>query len=154
MSFENFPSELYFRVIDGETEIGTMSPNELLEISNIRLMIYIHGTLAGSEQLRINIYSVNDVLKIQGDYLDISDIANLATDWIGSLRFDFNREVLTAGETYTLKIESNNYTRNGDTLYIAAGYDWPLNTYTTVEGAPNYGIHQELFGYKRLKDVF
>ncbi len=154
MGFLDFPDDLHFRVFDGETDIGTFKPNEDLEIGHIRLMVYIHGTMAGSEQFRINLYSENDVLLIQGDYSDIADITTLDTDWIGWVRFDFNRELINSNTTYIAKVESNNYSRNADILYIAAGYDWPLNSYISVNGAPEYGIHQELYGYKRLIDVF
>lgn len=150
MSFSQYADVQDFVVLDsGLVQAGVIDLGEDTELRHILLTFYKTGTLVGSEQIRINLYSSDryDSAFAQSDWMSISDISNLATNWLGWLRFDFGRIDLDKDETVYTEIETQNYTRVGDTFWMGVGLDWPVlvNTFDPDFGAP---VAIQMFGYK------
>lgn len=156
MAITGFPASQAFKVLElSEEDCGLVKAGEDMELAHIRLWIYIHGTYGGSETLKINLYSQNDVLLHQSDASTLSEISNIGANWLGWLRFDFNRENVKSGTEFKIKVASTNYARNGDTYYIGIGFDWSDPALTNVANSGiNYGIYAPMYGYKRLQDEF
>ena len=96
------------------------------ELRHIRMTLYKHGAAAGSEQMRLALYSRSDLngLLAQSDWLDVADFAT-STYWFGYVRFDFDRYFLHADQNVHLTIETQNYTRDVHTFYLGVVSDWP-----------------------------
>lgn len=127
-----------------------------MELKYIRMTVYIHNTagLGGSEQMRLGLYSRSDLagLVVNSDWASVGDWSSAVgttngSYQIGLMRFDFNRQFLDSDSEYHLAVETNNYTRNGSTFYLATVCDWPdpINTPATV-GA-YYAAQAAFYGY-------
>jgi hypothetical protein len=127
---------------------------EDIELKWIRQVIFVHGVAGGSEQLRLGLYSRSDLtgLVINSDWAEVADwvseIGNANGDYqIGFMRFDFERQHLDSDTEYHLAIETNNYTRNADTFYLAAISDWPDPVNTPATNPAYYAGAAHWFGY-------
>lgn len=122
MAFTPFPQTLDVKTLDTSEayQICSFTTPYYQEITHAKLMIYVHGSEAGTEQIRVKIYSDSGMTQL----IDTSAWANLAdreaigTNDINSIRLDFNRKILAADTAYYAALESQSYTRNSDTFYI------------------------------------
>lgn len=114
-------------------ELGRFQPLTNHELGHIRAEILVHGNLSGGERLRMKIgltsddtapYATSDW--VVASTFDDSDGSN---DWIGWVRFDFDRENVNKNENYFVWIETDSYTRVADTFYLATVFDSPFPTY-------------------------
>lgn len=153
MSFSQFNDIQYVRTMDSSetTVLCGFSTAKSMELAHARITLLVNGTVGGSEQIRGLICS--DVAGSQviytGDYMNLSAITNLSTgDWYGYLTLDFNREELNKNNTYYFAVQTNNYTRNGDTYYLAVAYDWPFPIYQSFSAnLSNIGRMIAVYGY-------
>ena len=150
MSFSQYADKQDFIVLRGsKIAMGIIDLGADTELSNILLTFFKTGSLVGSEQLRINLYSSDryESSFAQSDWVSVSDITNLATNWLGWLRFDFSRIDIDKDNLIYAEIETQNYTRVGDTFWMGIGLDWPVlvNTFDSNDGAP---AALQIFGYK------
>lgn len=120
------------------------------ELKHIRLVIYKHGAAAGSEQMRLGVYSRSDLAGAiaLSDWVDVADFIEGATHWIGFVRFDFARQFLDSDSTYHLGIETQNYTRNGGTFYLSVVADWPDPVNSPQNDAAYFAAAAHFFGYE------
>jgi hypothetical protein len=127
MSFNQFPARLDVRVLDTDetAKVGSFQTATDIELKYIRVKLYIQGTLGGTERMRAKVYGDADrtALLYTSAWSDLSDITGLSGTWLGWLRLDFSAEHLNKNIEYFLSIEIDNYTRNGDTFYVALGID-------------------------------
>jgi len=151
MSFNNFASIQGFVVLETglKQKLGIATIPHELELSHIVLTLYKHGANVGSEQLRINLYAndrYDSPFKSSG-WVSIADIEDLSTNWLGWLRFDFERRNISLNQVVYVEIESQNYTRNADTFYLGIGLDDPVrfNTITSGSSAP---AAMQIIGYR------
>ncbi|MGD8787790.1 MAG: hypothetical protein PVJ60_10225, partial [Phycisphaerales bacterium] len=102
MAITGFPANNAFKVLNTgvEEDLGTLQPGVNQELKYIRLWVYIHGTYGGSETLTLKLYSPNGTLLHTSDTVTLSGITNIGTNWLGWLRFDFNRENISSTETF------------------------------------------------------
>jgi hypothetical protein len=149
MAFQDFPETLYFKTVDTSEKVNLMNftPGSDNQLKHGRVMLYIAGAVT-TEQVRLNVNpsETNGNPIFSSDWSDLSDITtHTGTDWIGWLRFDFSEKHLDSDVTYTMQLETNNYTRNGDTTYLAVAYDWPypVNDQDN-DNRPSIGV--ELYG--------
>lgn len=78
--------------------------------------------------------------------MSLSDIPDLnGGDWLGFLRFDFGGFPITNQYYYYMDIESQHYTRNGSTFYVAALCDYAVPLSNLVS-ANDTGLHMSLVG--------
>lgn len=152
MAFLDFPDTLKVKTFDDDEEVaaGAFTFPDHMEIAHARLVVYKHGSHAGTERLRVNIYSDSAYSNLmhQSDWSEIADIDGIdAIDyWIGWLRFDFDREHVNLNYTYYIAVEIDGYTRDSDAYYIAGVLDWPLEHMTHVA---DQGLALVFYGYRQ-----
>lgn len=157
MAFKDFSDIKYIKTVDTSETInmGSFSTDANLELGHIRALIYIQGTLGGSEQIRLSIYPTEDSTNATytsswsnvGDVLDENGEA-VTGNWLGLIRCDFDRENINNNLTYYLKAELQNYTRNSQTFYIGFAYDYPNIIYDNSEDElQDHPLAFEIYGY-------
>ena len=153
MSFQQFADVQYIKTFDNNEKIrmGSFSVVESLELKYIRSLFYINGTLSGTEQVQMTLYSDPDYSNVlyQSNTVDIVDIGTYTNNFIGWIRFDFEQKNINKDITYYPAMTISNYTRNGDTFYIGMSYDFPFPMYDNSEDLFfNHPIGMQIFGYK------
>ncbi len=142
------PDQAYVKTIDtGETVLcGGFTLGSETELSNIRVILFKVGTLAGTEQLRARVYGDRAMTKLMhtSDWLNLSAIEDLTAMWWGWVRFDFERKPLDTVREYFLAIDTQGYTRNADTMFIGLSLDWP----TRVNSGDQTAVKMEIYGYR------
>lgn len=149
-SFGNFPEILTLKTLDTseDYQFCSFTTDKKEQTKHGYLWVYIHGSESGSERMRVKLFSdsAETTLVDTSDWVDLADRSAKGTYDINYIRFDFNQIYLKASTTYYARVETDNYTRNGDTFYIAlAQYLWedwtlpPANT-TVPAGACVFGI--------------
>lgn len=127
MAFLQFPKDVHVRAIDSneESNMGSYRFAANTELTYAVLTWLKVGSLGGSETLQMNIYSHDDdnaSPAYQSNVLTLSDYT-FGSNHIGTLRFDFTKSNLSKQTDYTIKLQTANYTRSGDTFYLAWVYD-------------------------------
>jgi hypothetical protein len=158
MAFKDFSEKMYFKVFDtSETiNIGSFDTTQNGELGHLRALVYVKGTLVGSEQIRFTVYPAESSTSAMytSDWMDISGIVDengnsVTGNWVGLLKIDFNREHIDSDIEYFLKAELNNYTRDNNTYYIALGFDFPLYVYDNSENYfYDHPLKHEIFLYR------
>lgn len=147
MAFQPFPEEQYVRTIDSNSEIdgGYFTVDTAIELQHIMMRVFIRGVLAGTEEIRLNIYANNTLANPiwSSSWFDLSEkIGSYTTNWIGNIVLDFGGAPLNPNVTYYIGVETQNYTRNGDSFYISAVLDWydDLNEQVSSSAGIRMGI--------------
>jgi len=158
MAFKDFASDQYIRTFDTDEKIrlGSFQTQKDGELGNIRVLVYIQGTLVGTEQIRIVVYpsEAQEAAYATSDWMDLSDIVDengttTTGNWIGMVRCDFARENINKNNTYYLQCEIRNYTVNYPTLEIGLSHDFPSPRYATGETLfQNTNLAFEIFTYR------
>lgn len=152
MSFYDFAKQLYCKTLD-DGEIARMGSFSLLvsnELKYMRVLLFINGDIAGTERLRLKIFSdpLHTSLMYTSEWSSLSDISNIGTYWLGWLRITFNRESLNKNLTYYLSAEVDGYTRVGGSFYIGLMFDFPWPIYDNNEDIfYDHPLAMQLFGY-------
>jgi hypothetical protein len=151
VGFSQFPDTMYVKTIDtGVIEkLAGVRVNETMQLVYIVLTFFRRGTAAGSERMRLHLYGNPSFL---ANPVATSEWRNLAdftagANVLGRLRFDFNREHLNPDLTYYVAMETDNYTRNGTTFYLAVKLDWP-DDINIVGRSGLRGAQMRIIGYK------
>mgnify|MGYP001809874110 CR=1 FL=1 len=128
MSFTPFPDTGYFFVLnEPEHYVGAFNLAESIDLKHIQTVLFIRGALGGTEQLRLNLYgttSISSTPIATSDWFSLSSIGGYTNNWIGNVFFDFDGAPINPNLDYFVGIESNNYTRNADTFYLAFRMNW------------------------------
>lgn len=130
MSANQTPSKVYGHVFGtGETlKLGRAVFARDFELASIALTILKKGTLAGSEQMRVLVYPNSDfeTAVATSAWLSLNGLVTSTGAWTGRLKFTFDpRYTIDGGTTaYYIGAQTQNYTRNGTTLFLAARLDW------------------------------
>lgn len=127
MSILNFSKNMYFLdAIDGEyVEGGLITRTSSREIGHIRVMLYLKGTLTNQRMtLRLTDSLTSPAVTYDSSEVLLSDI-DKGDDWLGWVRFDFDKEWMIDTESYHLLFKVENYTES-PTLYIGAAIDYPV----------------------------
>jgi hypothetical protein len=140
MAFLQFPSVLLIKTFDTAeiVNLGSFKLSESGELEHIQSWVYIKGTPAGNERIRLRVHTTSDTSRVyaQSDWVAASD---LGANFLGWVRFDFSLQNMNKNFFYWISAETQNYTRNADTLYFGITYDYPFPTYTTgVSDPSNY----------------
>lgn len=119
-----------------------------LELVHIVMRLYRIGTLAGTERVRINVYTDAECTKAYtySEWVALEDVPGVgAAGWFGDVRFDFAYENISSNKRYYFAIETDGYTRNKNVMYIAFLYDWPDPIYEQTN-APDYALQIAIIG--------
>lgn len=140
--FDQFARDQYIRVMETNEEapLGAYEITNPIELDQILVWVNVEGTPGGSETLQVHVYgsseaetplassdvvTLSSVVFNEGESDEFSGVGN----FIGYIPFTYNRESLGAN-TYHLRLEADNYTRNSDTYYIGYVFDNPEAIYS------------------------
>lgn len=150
MSIKNFSQQQYFTDVRNDTQevnLGSFTQDRVTKLGNIRLFLYLKGAFT-NEQLTLHVKDHTD--SPTTDFtatVDVSDVPDAGTDWLGWVRFDFNKEFILSSTEYFLTIETANYTESAS-KYIGVAYDYPniQNEQTGDEWFNKYCTKFQLYG--------
>jgi len=135
MSFLQFPEENYIIALDNNTteKMGSFQLEESALLNCIRALIHINGTLSGNEEARINICTDARCQRVlhRSDWTKLNVLGD--TNIFGWLKFPFHSENINENYTYHLQFEIKNYTRNGNSFYIALCRDMIRQVYSDAD---------------------
>lgn len=155
MEFESFPAEGRFKTAaTGElVEAGGATFPAHQELAGFYVTVYMQGARGAAEQIRAKIFSDSAYTKLlaTGEWANLVEANEGATNWLGKILLSFDPpHNIEAGTEYFLAIETDGYTRDGDTSYIAFSYDWPLPINDNVD-APFYALQMDWRSYQRVR---
>lgn len=130
MAFKNFAALQQVKVIEtGElVQAGGITLGKSQDLANIVVAVYKQGAHAGTEKLRVKLFTDQAMTKLYATsaWSAVAAIPGIGTNWIGWLRFDFAGEHLNGQLQYWVGVETTGYTRNGNTFYLSLLRDWGL----------------------------
>lgn len=137
MGVTNFSDLQFIRLLgtNEEAQLGSFSTARDYSLQFLRVLMYKQGTEGGSETFRLNMYGDSDFDTpiFQSSSAALAD-GNLATNFFGWIRFDFDDQHLNDAVTYYPTIEMSSYTMT-DSFFLSYVMDWPvaINTVPTNE---------------------
>lgn len=136
MAFLQFPNIQYVRPCDTDTvtAMGYFNLDAGTELKHIMLTIFVRGLIPSAFNARIGIYgnALYESAIFMSEWAEIS-MSTLAIEtagaqytqnYLGQIYFDFSGYPLNPNINYYMGIETDGYTRNGDSYYFAFGLDW------------------------------
>lgn len=132
MSYTQFYNNVVVDPIESteRLDLGQFTLSTGTELAHVRVAVYKHGTMGGSERGRLVVTDVASGVDVAtGHWMNINEIEAEGTYWIGWVRFDFDRFSMPATD-YRIGMELENYTRNGDTYYFSVILDQAPKVYT------------------------
>jgi len=143
MSYFQFPAVNKLKIIDASGEhIGAFQVADDQDLEHLTIGVYIQGTVAPGCRARISLYGAERY----DSPLAVSDWADLEeSSWIGNIRFDFNGFPLDSSNTYQMRVETQNYTRNGSTHFISCVCDYGSSVSNRVS-ANNIAVYMTIAG--------
>lgn len=155
MSILNFPESQQVELFEnnGSIVLGGYAIDTEIELQHVNVMLYKHGGLVGTERVRVRVTSDLQGLRTihASEWSDLSDSNNIndGDHWLGWIRTDFARQGMAKDVTRYLVLDIDNYTRNGDTYYIAAVKDYPFPIYSTTATSYELAAYSvTIFGYE------
>jgi hypothetical protein len=133
MSIKQFNNFQDVSVLQNDSDIMKLAlllPTESFQLQYIMAKVYLQGSFT-NESLKLRLHSSDNYNLILAESNSVN-LDNSGTNYLGWIRFDFNRQELFSGFTYHLTAVSNGYTRNGDILYISFVHDWPIRFYSST----------------------
>jgi hypothetical protein len=126
-----FPQSQLWKVIDDTTNepLGSfLMTSADADLRYITLPLLKVGTMVGAEQFRLVVWTDAALTEVYviSDWTILGGVIPATGAWRGEVRFDFNFKPLATSTTYHLTAEAANYTRNGDTFYVAFGLNHPF----------------------------
>lgn len=144
------PAEAFVKTFDSDelVKCGSVDLLDHIELTYLRVLLFVHGAPDPGEKLRAKVFSDSDysALYATSEWALLSEIEDLSEMWWGWLRFSFDRQHLNKSQLYYLAIESDGYVRDGDTKYLSASLNWPLKQY---EGDADT-VMMQIYGHRRL----
>lgn len=133
----SFPATEYWKVFEtGETFVGGGATfTRDAQLSKVIVTLYKQGTSTGTERMRAKLYHDFAMTKLYavGAWTLLRSVIDLGTVVRASevpLTFDTEPFVQT-GQEYFVALEIDSYTRNGETFFIAADFNWPIKLNTS-----------------------
>lgn len=129
----SYPATQFWKVFETDEVVngGGATFASDAQLAQVVVTMYKQGVVDGTERMRALLYHDASLTKLYatGDWTDLADTFDDATNWRGDVPLDFSegsRPFVEAGQVYYVAIEVDQYTRNGETLYLSLAYDWPL----------------------------
>lgn len=136
MSIKQFNDFQDVSVLENDSDmmkLALLLPSESFQIQYIMAKVYLQGSFL-NESLKLRLHSSENYNLILAES-NLVNLENAGLNYLGWIRFDFNREELYSGFTYHLTAVSNGYTRNADISYISFVHDWPIRFYSSTNVA-------------------
>jgi hypothetical protein len=133
MSVQDFAKTQFIKSFNTGEQVkkGGFRINQDGEWGVLGHIIYIHGTLSGSERIRSKIYSDVDHqnLLYTSDWTNISETQKISgsAGWFGYIRNDLNGKI--NGVLYTMWVWNLITTPERNTFYIGLTRDFPFPIY-------------------------
>ena len=162
MAFKQFPKQQYFRIINTDivTRIGYFNLKDGTELKEMMITLFVKGIIAAPFNIRMNIYGNDDQAEpiFSSDWAELSAATLLNNDtdpgtaytnnWLGTIYFDFPGYPLNPNINYFMSIETDGYTRNGDTFYIGINLDWYSEVNNQLDGPAQAGARIRPLGIR------
>lgn len=141
--FLQFPKQQYFRALESDTttSLGYFILQDSTEIKHVMLTIFVRGLIASPFDIRFKIYGSDEaetaIITSEWAELSVASLGNYTQNYIGNIYLDFAGESLNMSNTYYMRVETDGYTRVGDSFYLGINLDWynPVNTQLTPNEA-------------------
>lgn len=144
MSLLNFSNNLFSIIWNTSEElpISNIEITDNLELEHIRVKCYKRNSPGGAVTLRL--YNSSGAIVCESNTIQLSEITS---NFLGLIRFDFQRNNIQAGN-YILKAEiSGPYLRFSYGLFFSMIYDFPVKIYSnTKKHFDEHSIAIEVFG--------
>lgn len=157
MAFKDFANNQFIRSFDTDeiVRMGSFSTVSSLELSSVRVLAFVKGTLAGNERIRLKIFTDPAFSKLlhTSQWSNLSGITgegdvSLTGDFLGMVRVDFNRQNINKTIVYYVACEISDYTPIGDTFFVGLSHDFPSPRYAgAVQKYYQTNLAFEIFGY-------
>ena len=150
MSILNFSEQQYFtdlRSDSQEVNLGSFIQDRTTKLGNIRLFLYLKGPFT-NETITLHVKDDPDAPVFDATAtVSVGDVPDVTTDWLGWVRFDFDKEFIISGTEYYLTAETANYTESA-TKYMGVAFDYPnfQNESDHGYGYINYCSKFQLYG--------
>ena len=154
MSIFLYPEFAYFNIVNtSSTELGSYTVPEAGDISLAHLRILNRNANQFSYQMRLVLSR-----RVKGPIFAASNwetfssdaIGQTSTFWMGDLTFTFEDYHLTANDTFLIRLETIDYSRSGNSIYMGAWLDWGFGAPEVVAiGTENSAGTRIALGVKR-----
>lgn len=143
----NIPDTAWVRIQDSNLDIvqlgSFIAPSVETVLRNIKVGFFKNNCV-GTFRLRIHTSSSMNTSYAVSEWINIEDIQHLL--FIGNIRFDFNKCVLSSGKKYYVTVEASGYTRNLDLSYMCYIFDSPNTVNVSTGNHPtDFPIRMEIF---------
>jgi len=152
MSIYAYPENSNWKTMDTSEIVGCgkfVFPSSQ-QLAQAVVHIYIQGRV-GAERIRARIYH-DAALTIPGpigDWFTLADIPGIGSDWRGRVGLTVNSKPwLQSGYSYYIAIESDGYTRNATTAFIA----FLLDDFQPINIGGGTAIAVECYGFKEVSE--
>lgn len=145
------PEYIYIKVFETDENV---SAGKFVSTSGFQLR-YIRARLLMQGAVTSNLPRIRAVITTNSDQSN----AYAASEWVklkdlydySIVHFEFNGETINPDVQFGIVLETQNYTRNQDELYLASVIDYPLVSNDTASGGyvdnkgPNFALIGEVF---------
>lgn len=137
----------------GEVELGTYSIGDDSELINLYMaMIFYETSSFTNEQVRVRVERSDAVSSpLYSDWITVKTFIDGFTDtdhWIGNILFSFSREQINSSTTYTLYLETNNYTHDALGIQIGTIINFINPSTGAFEVTSNRAAYNTTFSYR------
>lgn len=150
MSIQQFSEQQYFidlRSDSQEVNLGSFTQDRTTKIAHIRLFLYLKGTFT-DEIIYLHLKDdPNTPVFETVTGISVVNVPDVTTDWLGWVRFDFDKEFIVGGTEYFLTAQTGNYTESAS-KYMGVAFDYPniQNEQTGGSSYKNYCSKFQLYG--------
>lgn len=154
MTIKKFPNYMYeICNLGGESELGTYSIISSGEMdADYATMIFYRTDLFTTEQVRFRFVRSNaPSLPVYSSWITPKTAISNFDDtqhWIGRLKFDYDRQAMTAGTTVRVYLETQNYTHDHSGTQIGAIMKYINSGNGTFDVKPNTAAYKAQFLYR------
>lgn len=134
MTYGNFNNRVTVTVPDNDADVillGSTKYEKNFNLKHVVVWCFLKGVSnVTNEQIQLKIHSSSNTSRVltSSNLIRLSDCVSGTTNYKFRVRFDFDDFQLSSNNTYYLSFNTTNYTRNGNTFYLAVERDNPFST--------------------------
>jgi len=149
MAIKDFSDSLYFiDGVDGEyVEAAIITRTSSKELGHIRLFLYLKGSFNGERMtLKLTDSLTSPTVTYTSDEVLLSQ-TGASSEWLGWVRFDFDKEWMIDTESYHLMFKVDNYTESAS-KYVGVCIDYPQFEGAGTGNLMDRGAKFQLFDFE------